>query len=205
MKKNIVLNSILLTIVLSFLGCSVLDVPGPPPNFYNLTPKSTFRADLPKVDWQLIIEVPMAAGGLDSSRIALRPLSTELKYFADARWTERAPEMMQTMLIESFENTDKIVAVGRQSIGLRSDFTLKTELREFQAETFGRDGAMSIRVRLNAKIVKYPRRAIVGSKSFESVEVVENGENMKNIVFAFDRATGKVLKKVVEWTLLTAK
>ena len=205
MKKNTLFYGILLTIISSLMGCSVLDVPGPPPNFYNLTPKSTFRDDLPLVNWQLIIEEPMAAGGLDSSRIALRPHSTELKYFANARWTERAPEMFQTLLIESFENTDKIVAVGRQSIGLRSDFTLKTELREFQAETYNGDGSMSIRVRLNAKIVKFPRRAIVGSKSFENVVVVDDTASMKNIVIAFDNATGRVLKKVVEWTLMTAK
>jgi cholesterol transport system auxiliary component len=205
MKTQLFFPTILLAAVLSLYGCSVLEVPGPPPNFYNLTPKSTFSDDLPDVAWQLIIEEPIAAGGLDSSRIALRPLSTELKYFADARWTERAPEMIQTLLIESFENTEKIISVGRQSIGLRSDFTLKTELREFQAETFGNEGAMSVRVRLNAKIVKFPQRAIVGSKSFERVELVKEGENMRNIVFAFDRATGKVLKNTIEWTLLTAK
>ncbi len=204
-NKRLAINIALISIFMSFLGCSVLDVPGPPPNFYNLTPKSTFRGDLPQVGWQLIIEEPMAAGGLDSSRIALRPHSTELKYFANARWTERAPEMFQTLLIESFENTEKIIAVGRQSIGLRSDFTLKTELREFQAETFGSDGSMSIRVRLNAKIVKFPKRTIVGSKSFENIVVVEDDASMKNIVIAFDKATGRVLKKVVEWTLLTAK
>jgi len=62
----------------------MLDVVGPPLNLYNLTPKSTFSDDLPEVSWQLVIEEPLAAGGLDSSRIAMRPAPTELKYFADA-------------------------------------------------------------------------------------------------------------------------
>ena len=205
MRNTLISTIFSFVLVLSIMGCSILDVQGPPPNFYNLTPKSTFHSNLPLADWQLIIEEPMAAGGLDSSRIALRPRATELKYFADARWTERAPEMFQTLLIESFENTGKIVAVGRQSIGLRSDYTLKTELREFQAETSGSNGPMKIRVRLNAKIVQFPRRAIVGSKSFENVVVVEDSKSMQNIVIAFDNATGRVLKEVVEWTLLTAQ
>ena len=205
LKKRIVFVIGLFLLPLLFVGCSVLEVAGPPPNFYNLTPKSTFRSDLPQVNWQLIIEEPMAAGGLDSSRIALRPHSTELKYFAGARWTQRAPEMLQTMLIESFENTEKIVAVGRQSIGLRSDFILKTELREFQAETYGSEDSMTIRVRINAKIIQSSRRAIVGSKSFEYVEVVEKDTSMKSIVLAFDKAAGRVLKHLVEWTLMTAK
>lgn len=204
LKNRIVLRIVLFFLPLLVVGCGVLEVAGPPPNFYNLTPKSTFRQDLPSVNWQLIIEEPMAAGGLDSSRIALRPHSTELKYFAGARWTQRAPEMLQTMLVESFENTGKIVAVGRQSIGLRSDYILKTELREFQAETYGSEDSMTIRVRINAKIIQSSRRAIVGSKSFENVVTVENDSSMKSIVLAFDQATGRVLKQVVEWTLLTA-
>jgi len=186
-------------------SCNVLEIPGPPPDLYNLTPKSTFAPDLPDVPWQLIIEEPIAAGGLDTNRIALRPHATELKFFAGARWTERAPKMIQTLLVESFENTNKIIAVGRQSIGLRADFTLKTELREFQAETNTDNGVIMVRVRINAKIVKQPKRVIVGSKSFEHVVQVKDDNGIHNIVIAFDTASGKVLKKLVEWSLVTLK
>ena len=120
-----------LMMLVAAAGCSVVDLPGEPPELYNLTPKTTFSKTLPTVDTQLIIEEPIAAGGLDTNRIALRPHATRLQFLADSRWTERAPKMMQTLLVESFENTGKIVAVGRQSIGLRSDYILKTELREF--------------------------------------------------------------------------
>ena len=56
-------------LVLSSCG-SLLDLPGPVPDLYNLTPKSTYPDSIPRVDWQLVIEEPIAAGGLDSSRIA---------------------------------------------------------------------------------------------------------------------------------------
>ena len=186
-------------------GCSPLKIPGPTPDLYNLTPKSTFSNTLPEIRKQLTIEEPVASGGLDNNRIALRPHSTRLKFFADARWTERAPKMLQTLLVESFENTGKIVAVGRQSIGLRSDFTLKTELREFQAEHDTEAGTCTVRVRINAKLVQQPRRDIVGSKSFEHTVEIEDRSGMENIVIAFDRATGRVIKKLVEWTLQTMK
>ena len=94
--------------------------------------------DLPHVSWQLVVEEPSAAGGLATQRIALRTNLLELDYFAGSRWTEGAPRLVQTLLVESFENTGRIVAVGRQSIGLRSDFNLKSELREFQAEYLDR-------------------------------------------------------------------
>ena len=189
-----------LAVVLS--GCEGL-VPalgGPPPNLYTLTPKSTFTKELQRVRWQLVVDEPLASGGLNIDRIALRQTPTELKYFARARWTERAPRMVQTLMVESFENSGAIVAVGRKAIGLRSDYNLITELREFQAEYFESDGVPTVRVRLNAKLVKQPRRAIVASRTFEST-IKSEGKAMWHVIRAFDHALGKVLRHTVEWTI----
>ena len=175
----------------------------PPPELYNLTPKSTFRSDLPKVDWQLVVNLPSAAGGLDEIRIALREHPTRLQYFAGVRWTDRAPAMVQSLLVESFENSARIVAVDKQAIGLRSDFDLRGELREFQVEYYGANAPL-VRVRLNVKLVKHPRRIIIASRNFEATRSIE-GKGMVAITEAFDDALGKVLKGVVEWTLLSAK
>jgi cholesterol transport system auxiliary component len=174
---------------------------GPAPNLYTLTPKSTFAKGLPRVNWQLVVEEPVASGGLNVERIALRASPTELKYFARASWTERAPRMVQTLLVESFENSGAIVAVSRKAIGLRSDYNLKTDMREFQAEYFSADGIPTIRVRLNAKLVKQPLRAIVASKTFEATMKAE-GKRIQQVIQAFDKALGKVLRHTVEWTLI---
>ena len=189
-----------LAVVLS--GCEGL-VPalgGPPANLYTLTPKNTFTKELQRVRWQLVVDEPLASGGLNIDRIALRHSPTELKYFARARWTERAPRMVQTLMVESFENSGAIVAVGRKAIGLRSDYNLITELREFQAEYFESDGVPTVRVRLNAKLVKQPRRAIVASRTFES-KIKSEGKAMWHVIRAFDQALGKVLRHTVEWTI----
>jgi cholesterol transport system auxiliary component len=176
---------------------------GPPADLYNLTPKSTFKTDLPQVDAQIVVEEPLADGGLDSSRIALRPRPTELKYFAESRWTERSPKMVQTLLVESLENSGRIVSVGRQSIGLRSDYNLKADLREFQAEYYdGLDSPPSVRVRINVKIVQQPRQNIIASRSFEHL-VKAKGTGMPAVVDAFDDALGRVMKHITEWTLVT--
>ena len=96
------------------------------------------------------------------------------------------------------------MAVGRQVIGLRSDFNLKTELREFQAEYFeGTQQPPRIRVRINAKIVAQPRQAIVGSRTFEAL-VDSEANSVRAVVEGFDRALGAVLKDLVSWALPTA-
>jgi cholesterol transport system auxiliary component len=181
-------------------GCSLPDLgSGPPPDLYVLSPKSTFPEDLPTVDWQLVVEEPSTAKGIDTDRIAIAPSSLEVKYLAGSRWADRAPRMVQQLLIQSFENTKKIVSVGRQSIGLRSDFVLKVELREFQAEKTA-EGATVVRVRLNLKLVRLAMGQIVASQSFESVKEAKS-EGVPDIVQAFDDGVGAVLKRAVAWTL----
>ena len=196
-------RAILLAGLLILTGCAgLLPGQGPAPTLYTLSPKSTFSAALPEVHSQLVVEKPIAAGGLETTRIALKTNPLELEYFADARFAETAPELVQTLLIESFENTGKIVAVGRQAIGLRSDYNLKTELREFQAEYL--DGARipNIRVRINAKVIKQSERAIIASQTFES-RMAATDSSFSSVIAAFDDALGKVTKGVVEWTLTT--
>jgi len=113
-------------------GCTLdglLTSGGPPPRLYVLTPKSTFADDLPHVESQLVVKLPIASEGLNTHRIALRDSPLTLDLFANALLTEGAPQMVQTLLVESFENTGEIVSVTRQGVDLRADNVLKTELR----------------------------------------------------------------------------
>lgn len=184
-------------------GCADI-LPGqtPPPQLYRLTPKSTFPEGLPTVSWQLVLSPPDADAALDTTRIALMQEPTRIQYYAASGWTDTAPSMVQTLLLESFENSDKIIAVGRRTVGLRADFELRTELREFQAEYFG--GKIEIRVTVNAKLIRAAERAIVGSQSFEATAIAPE-DSLPVVVQAFDDALGAVLKALVAWTLVTGE
>lgn len=195
-------SAILLLVAAALSGCGLLTLPGsgPAPVLYDLSPKTSFDENLPNISAQLIIEEPSAARGIDSDRIALRPRPIEIKYFAGSRWSDRAPKMVQTLLVESFENTGKIVAVGRQSIGLRSDYVIKCELREFQAEYFDAAGIPTIHVGLNVKLVKMPEARIIASRTFEQSGLA-SANDVAAVVDSFDATLGKVLRRTVEWSL----
>lgn len=188
------LAALLLTLLAS---CAVLPTK-PAPRLYVLTPKSTYEDALPKVNWQLSIDVPIAESGLNTSRIAVTRRPLTLEYFARASWVDTAPRMVHRLLVESFENSRRIVGVGRQSAMLRANYILITELREFQAETY--KGEPVVRVRINAKLVQLPQRIIISTTSAEH-HVPYEGTAMENIVHAFDYALGKSLKDVVNWAL----
>jgi cholesterol transport system auxiliary component len=182
-------------------GCEILPKVSEPIDIYTLTPKTSFGEPLPEVNWQLIIELPVAAAGLDTARIALQHTPYTLEYYARASWTDNAPAMVQTLIIESFESTGSILAVGREAIGLRPDFILKTDLREFQAIYYDTEGeAPTILVRMNAKLVEMPERRIVDSNTFER-RAPAASNSFKDIIEAFDEALGHVIKNIVVSTL----
>lgn len=170
-----------------------------PPRLYELTPKSTFDPALPRVRSQLTVETPDSASGLQTSRIAVKRKPTTLDYYARSEWTDLAPRLVQTKLIESFENTGKIVAVGREGSGLRSDYVLKSELRHFEAQLYDSTKPL-VRVVVNVKLVKMPAREIVANRSFERTHMADKAD-IDELVEAFDEALGGALRRIVEWSI----
>ncbi|MGQ9365221.1 ABC-type transport auxiliary lipoprotein family protein [Azospirillum sp. ST 5-10] len=174
-----------------------------PPSLYTLTPHETFDPGLPRADWQLLVEMPTAPAGLDTPRIAVAKSPTSLDYFANVSWVDRAPAMVQGLIVESFEESGKIISVGRDSLGLRADFTLKTELRDFQAEyADGRSTGQPqrVKVRVAAKLVAMPRRTIEAGETFEATAPVQ-GSDFPAVIEAFDAALGRVTEDLASWTL----
>ncbi len=172
----------------------------PAPDLYVLTPKSTFSADLPNVNWQLTVELPLADAGINTSRIAARKSAISIDYYQGANWIDTAPRMIQTLLVESFENSNQIIGVGRQSAVLRADYTLLLDLREFQAEYKEGEVTPFAHVRLNAKLVRLPQRVIVATKNADFSTKAKSGR-LGEVVRAFDESLGRVLKEIVEWAL----
>ncbi|MGH6901034.1 MAG: ABC-type transport auxiliary lipoprotein family protein, partial [Geminicoccaceae bacterium] len=173
-----------------------------PPRLYELTPKSTFADDLPTVSSRLNVEVPTATAGLNSARIALRPTPTTLEYYAGASWIDVVPVMVHNLILESLDNTGKIDVLGRGVVGVRADLALMIHVREFQAEYEGA-GPPEVRVRLQARLIRLPRRTSLAATSEEFV-VRAGNTSVPAIVIAFDEAFGKALKRIVEWTLRQA-
>lgn len=190
---------------LSLAGCINAELPGsgPGPKLYELSAKSTYDQNLPNVKWQLVVSEPVSASHVNTNRIALRPAPLAVEYYKGVAWADRAPRMIQTRIIESFERTNKIQAVGRDGEGLRADYALKTELREFIA-IYGEGPTPQILIRMNAKLVKMPERVIVADDTFEYREAAA-GTDIDSVVTAYNEAMGKVLKRLVEWTLREGK
>jgi cholesterol transport system auxiliary component len=185
--------------VLALAGCSGL-LGGNAPRLYRVTPKSTYPANLPRLPIQLLVDVPLTPAGLDTSKIALTRSAVSIDYFADSEWTERAPLLVQTALLESFENSRAINAIDRESVGLRADFFLKPEIRHFEAVYDSPNEPPIVWVAINVRLVDPSERDIVAQASFERRERA-SANDMQSIIWAFDEALGGVMKDIVVWTV----
>lgn len=184
------------------MGCTSV-IPGAtaePPKIYDLTPKSTFDPKIPKVRWQLVVDQPSAPASLNTTRIALSRTPITVDYYARAVWTDTAPKLVQTRMVESFENSGKIISVGRDAVGLRSDYILKTELRHFEAIYYEGEAPLAY-VQINAKMVKMPERVIIANLTVQR-KIPAASQSLDDVVRAFDDALGKILKRIVEWALV---
>jgi cholesterol transport system auxiliary component len=186
--------------VLALAGCSSLFGGGAPAHLYRLTPKSTYPPNLPHRSVQLLVDVPLAPAGLDTSRIALSRSPVSIDYFADSEWTDRAPLLVQTAILQSFENSKAVTAIDRESVGLRADFILKTETRHFEAVYGSSNGPPEVWVAINVRLVNPSSRDVVAQTAFERRQRA-SANDVPSIVSAFDEALGGVMKEIVVWTV----
>jgi cholesterol transport system auxiliary component len=190
-------------------GCAALELAGglagrEPPRLYQARAPTTFEADLPSLDRSLVIEVPSATPGLNTARIALRPTYTTVDYFGGAAWAEVLPVMVQGVMIDAFENSGRIEVFGPDLVGLRADYALLTEIRDFQAEYEDMRSAPRIRVRIQARLVRLPRRDSIAGTTALRVLPAE-GTGIEAIVDTFERALADAARELVAWTLLQAQ
>jgi cholesterol transport system auxiliary component len=188
------------TMALALTGCASLLGLGPAPHLYRVTLKSTYPANLPHPSGQLLVDVPFAPAGLDTERIALGRSAVSIDYFADSEWIDRVPLVVQTALLDSFESSKAITAIDRESIGLRADLILKTDIRHFEALYDSRDGAPEVWVAISARLVDPSGRDVVAQASFDRRKQA-HGNDMARIVLAFDDALGGVMEDIVTWTV----
>lgn len=190
-----------LALALALAGCGSL-LPareGQPPALYQLTAAKDFEGGPRASNVQLTVNEPVAPRSLDIDRIAIKPSTYELKYLAHTRWSDRAPRMVQTLLIESFDNALAKGGVGRPGEGLHTDYMLTSELRNFEIDD-AQAGRPNIAVRLSVKLLTSPGGRLVAAETFGR-EVPSRGRSTAAVVAAFDEAFDQVARDTVTWTL----
>lgn len=191
----------LLLLILALAACSPIAALAPPsPTLYRLSPEFGPVEDAEPVRWQLLVEPPEAPAAIAGSRVAIRLGENQYDYYADVGWADRAPVMLQSLILRAFEESGRIVSVGREQGGLRADYLLKTDIRAFDAVFSDENATPMIEIELAARLVRLPRRDIVAAKRFRA-ESVARSTAFTDVIAAFDLATAEALGELVHWSL----
>lgn len=178
-------------------GCvSLLPETSPPKPRYHISAVTADQLAGAPVGWSLVVEDPQTTRVYDTTRIAVSTAPGKIQYFAAAEWADRAPRLFQTALVQSLEDSGRIIAVGDHSAIPVGDYALQTDLRAIQLNTYsGRTASVLIYTRLTDGKGK-----IYAAKLFE-MSAPATSDRADDVVAAFDNAFGRAIAGIVNWAL----
>jgi cholesterol transport system auxiliary component len=149
------------------------------------------------VEWSVQVQRPIADQMRDSDRLLVRLTPSRLQVYPGAAWLDSVPEMLQTMMIKQFADSERFGGVGRSG-GMRTRYSLATEIRHF--ELVDQPGRLSVDIELQASLIHQRSARAVASRSFRHERSLA-GTGVDPIVQAFELALGDLLAELQGWVL----
>ena len=142
----------------------------------------------------LIVAEPTTVQALDSDRMIVRDGSGSLSFLGGAQWADRVPRLVQTRLIQTFENGSRIGSVSRPGERIVPDLQLNTDIRSFNIDAPSGQAVVEI----TAKLVGDRNGKIQRAKLF-SARVPSAAGDGAAAAQALDRALSQVMIEIVRW------
>lgn len=182
-------------------GCALIDLgSGEPARMFVITPVIVDSETVPHANAAVTIKEPYASAEVNTPKILYRPSAHEVVYIGDVRWSDTAPVIFQTALIDTFEQSGKFDAVARTGSGLRAGYDVQTELREFGFTQRG--GVMVAGVDLRVSLVDMRKGRLVASTRF-TAEAPSMGKTQDELILALDAASDDVMSQLTIWAAQT--
>jgi cholesterol transport system auxiliary component len=187
--------------LLALLSACITLIEEPAPStVYSLRANSVASADWPSVDWGLTLMRPNSSPFLDSNRIAVRPQGNEMQVYAGSSWSEALPDLVQTQLLESFENSAKLKTVTRQISGVPADVGLMLDIREFESVYVDGKKSPTVIIQIHAKLLELPSSRVIANNTFHA-EIPSASKEIPDVVNAFEAGLKHANREIVAWTL----
>ncbi len=182
------LRVIALAVALPLAGCGA-----GPSQTYDLTALPQGQA-VRAPRGQLIIYEPVASAPADTDRIIVRPLGEGVATLKDVQWREPLPRLVQTRLVQSFENRKLVAFVGRPNSRLVARYALNSEIRRFEMDVARGEAAVEIAVKL---IDEASGRILAGEVFSAAVPAQASADQAP---LALDQALQSVMDQIITFT-----
>jgi cholesterol transport system auxiliary component len=167
---------------------------GPPPQTFDLSaasppPEHRLRA-------QIAVREPIASPDLDSQRILVRTGPDTVAYLAGAQWSDRLPALVQSRLVQTFQNARLLRSVARAGSGPAADYSLELDLRAFELDVADAQANVDIA----AKIIAVDSGRVVAAKIFKT-QTPATGTDGPAAATALNTALTAVMAEIVAFTV----
>ena len=143
---------------------------------------------------QIAVAEPAAVQPLETDRIVVKDTAGTVSAVAGGQWADRLPRLVQSRLIQTFENSSGLKAVSRPGGGVTPDYQLNSEIRAFQIDAPSGQAV----VELSVKLVHDRTGRIVTTRIFTG-RVPVGTIDAPNAAQALDRALSTVLLDIVRY------
>jgi phospholipid/cholesterol/gamma-HCH transport system substrate-binding protein len=167
-----------------------------PKVIYDLDAPQSFALAKKPVKGQLVIPEPTGVLMFDTQRILFVPPGGDHPEFANFQWSDSLPKLLQTKLIQSFENYDVGHAPLRAADGLPADYQLLIDIRGFQVTT---ESGPVAEIGLSAKILDKNGR-VIAARLFQDKKKLESLDP-QSAVNAFSAVFGAIAGDLIGWTV----
>jgi cholesterol transport system auxiliary component len=179
-------------ICLGLAGCAFASGGGRGPDTYDLVAPRSFAGTKRAAPWQLVVYEPTALHALETDRLMVRPRAEQVSYYKGVAWSDRLPRLVQTRMIESFQNSGAVKAVSATT----GQFGLATELRAFQIDVS--TGRAAAEVDIFAKLINTGSGRVVATRGFNA-RVPAATDKPADVVAALNQAFTEVLQDISTW------
>lgn len=143
---------------------------------------------------QLVVMEPAATAPYNSDRIVVRTAPGSVAYLKGAQWAADLPALLQTRIIETFENGRLLKAVGRPDGKIVARYSLNAEIRRFDIDVQTNQAV----IELSVKIIDDTSGRIRAARIFTG-RAAGSAANGKVAATALDSVLDVILRGVVAW------
>ena len=192
-------RAVLVVAMLACGGCgSLLETKLPANTNYVIPPAPAASAGVTRSEADLSIGRPDLAPGLDTERIAVLK-GQQLDYYRGAQWGGRTSEIVQTLLVDSFEDQQLFRSVTTEQSRVSSDYVLDITVRDFQSEYTSGNEAPTAHVTILCRLIRVVDRQLV--QTFAATAQSRASDNrLTAVAAAFETAAHKVALELAQKT-----
>ncbi|MGD9502553.1 MAG: ABC-type transport auxiliary lipoprotein family protein [Methyloceanibacter sp.] len=145
--------------------------------------------------WLIVVPEPTTLMGFNTDKILTQPSEGESVPVANARWGDNVPILVQSKVIQSFENAGLAKSVSRTRDGAAGDYQLLIDIRTFQISTAA--APPTAEIDFIAKLLDKDGK-IVNASTFQGSAPV-TGEGAQAYVNAMDVVFAKLAGELIGW------